>query len=104
MPKKLPPCRRCDTPMVPGTTKVIPGGMVAHKSRHLCRECFAIERQAGRLDNYSRITRSQRDVIFAAADLAEVGMKRIEIIDYLGMSRAAFERAHQRAGVRMMPI
>lgn len=104
MPKQLPPCRRCTKPMVPGTAKKVPRGKVAHKSRHLCRGCFVIERQAGRLDAYPLVTRRQHEIIRTAAELAEAGMTRLEIISYLGVSRGAFERAHYRAGVKLVRL
>jgi transposase-like protein len=88
--------------MVPGTVETRPPpGFVVHKSRHLCRRCFAHARHFGQLDQYPRVYRRAAEVIEDAAFLAEQGLKRMEIITKLGMSRSAFERTHQRAGVRM---
>lgn len=88
--------------MIPGTASTEPPpGFVVHKSRHLCRRCFAQARHFGQLDDYPTIYRRRAEVIEEAAFLAEQGLKRLEIIGKLGMSREAFERAHQRARVPM---
>jgi hypothetical protein len=87
--------------MVPGTVLEPPPGFVAHKSRHLCRRCFAHVMQLGLLDDYPTVNRRRTDVIEEAAFLAQQGLKRLEIIGKLGMTRQAFERAHQRARVPM---
>jgi hypothetical protein len=102
--RPLGPCLKCAKPMVFGTVKKPPRGKVAHKSRRLCRGCFAWAEYNDRLQDYPMIYRRRQDLINAAADLGEIGMKRLEICRYLGVSRDAFERAHQRAKVRMVPV
>jgi hypothetical protein len=88
--------------MVPGTVETQPPpGFVVHKSRHLCRRCFAWARGHGVLDDYPTVYRRAAEVIEETTFLAEQGLKRMEIIVKLGMSRSAFERTHQRAGVQM---
>lgn len=87
--------------MVPGTVSEPPPGFVAHKSRHLCRACFAHVLHFGLLDDYPTVNRRSSEMIEEAAFLAGQGLKRLEIIAKLGMSREAFERAHQRAKVAM---
>lgn len=88
--------------MIPGAAVTQPPpGFVVHKSRHLCRRCFAHARHFGTLDQYPTIYRRAAEVIEEAAFLAEQGLRRMEIIAKLGMSREAFERTHQRAGAKM---
>lgn len=87
--------------MVPGTVEEPPPGFVAHKSRRLCRACFAHVIQVGLLSDYPRVYRRRAEVIEEAAFLAEQGLKRPEIVIKLGMTPSAFERAHQRARVQM---
>jgi hypothetical protein len=88
--------------MVPGTVSTEPPpGFVVHKSRYLCRRCFAHARHFDQLANYPTVYRRRAEVIEEAAFLAGQGLRRLEIIVKLGMTPSAFERAHQRARVQM---
>lgn len=72
-----------------------PGGVV-HNARGLCETCYSWATDAGKLDEYPRLTRPSADTLDAWRSLAALGCTRADAARVVGMSYGAFSRAIAR--------
>lgn len=71
-------------------------GWARTEARGLCSGCYSTIQQAGKLADYERITRSNRELLTEWAMLKQQGYSIAQAADRLGVTRDAIEAAMKR--------
>lgn len=93
-------CARCGRDTIDGRTYTtrpdLRDGRKPHGGRGLCKTCYTIENEAGRLDRWSRVNRRREDLIIEWDLLRSAGVGLVEAARRIGVKPATLDRALHR--------